>query len=148
MKLDQLKRNVAVIPVRKAQFFKCIICGQKFPNEILKKTHFSSVHVGKRPKSAREKRNVKKFTFDQFQIKCPECDFIACSQSGLNNHQKRKHKICNKKVSKPVQESSTNKANSAGNGSLPKSQFTNLANITASVVYFPTELKNYRLMHQ
>ena len=134
MNLDQLKRNVAVIPVNKAQSFKCESCGKSFSKESNLNKHFKSVHVGTRPKSAREKKNIKRFS-EEFQMECPECNFIALGQSGLNQHQKRKHKICNKKVSKPVQdsESSTKNATSAGNESLPKIQFTNLANINEAI---------------
>ena len=137
LNLNQLKKNVAILPIQKA--FKCIICGQTFPKEILKKEHFISVHVGKRPKSSREKKMIKKFSHDNFQsLKCPECNFIALRQSGLTQHRKRKHKICTnqKKISQPIQdmESSAKKTTSAGNnGGFPTIQFTNLANINEAI---------------
>ena len=129
LNLNQLKKNIAILPIQKA--FKCIICGQTFPKEILKKEHFISVHVGARPKSSREKKMIKKFSHDNFQ--CPECYFIALSQSGLNQHRNRNHKICTnqKRISQPVQdmESSAKKATSAGNNG----DLTNLANINEAI---------------
>ena len=134
LNLNQLKKNVAVLPIQKA--FKCIICGQTFPKEILKKEHFISVHVETRPKSSREKKMIKKISQENFQ--CPECYFIALSQSGLSQHRNREHKICTnqKRISQPVQdmESSAKKTTSAGNnGGFPTIQFTNLANINEAI---------------
>ena len=126
LNLNQLKKNIAILPIQKA--FKCIICGQTFPKEILKKEHFISVHVETRPKSSREKKMIKKFSHDNFQ--CPECYFIALSQSGLNQHRNRQHKICTnqKRISQPVQDTSA-----GNNGGFPTIQFTNLANINEAI---------------
>ena len=146
LNFNQLKKTIAIVPIQKA--FKCIICGQTFPKEILKKEHFISVHVEARPKSSREKKMIKKFSHDNFQ--CPECYFIALSQSGLSQHRKRNHKICTnqKRISQPVQdmESSAKKTTSAGNnGGFPTIQFTNLANINEAIGKQIQALRNIRL---